>query len=118
MKKSIAIFTTHPIQYQAPLFKYLSQKKNIDLNIFFASDQGINKKKVDTGFTKKFAWNINLLNGYKYKFIGDNNVKVSSFFLRSKNIKRIISDSNFQVIIIFGWSSIFFFTSCFLVFVL
>lgn len=108
MKKSIAIFTTHPIQYQAPLFKYLSQKKHIDLNIFFASDQGINKKKVDTGFTKKFAWNINLLNGYKYKFIGDNNVKVSSFFLRSKNIKRIISDSNFQVIIIFGWSSIFF----------
>lgn len=108
MKKNIAIFTTHPIQYQAPLFKYLSKKKNIDLNIFFASDQGIDKEKVDNGFAKKFAWNVNLLNGYKYKFIGDDEVKVDSFFLRSKKIKKIISSSNFQVIIIFGWNNIFF----------
>ena len=69
MKRKIAIFTTHPIQYQIPLFRALEKKKNIDLTIFYASNHGI-KPKVDTEFNKKFAWNINLVSGYKYKIIG------------------------------------------------
>ncbi len=41
MKKKIAIFTTHPIQYQVPLFKQLAKKKNIKLTVYFASNHGI-----------------------------------------------------------------------------
>ena len=64
MKRKIGMFTTHPIQYQVPLFRSLEKVKNIDPYIFYASNHGI-KPKIDREFNKKFAWNINLTSGYK-----------------------------------------------------
>ena len=110
MKRKIAIFTTHPIQYQIPLFRALEKKKNIDLTIFYASNHGI-KPKVDTEFNKKFAWNINLVSGYKYKIIGSKKNNVNSFFLNSNKIKKELIDSGFDATIIFGWNSIYYLKS-------
>ena len=44
MKRKIGIFTTHPIQYQVPLFRSLERVKNIDAHIFYASNHGIKPK--------------------------------------------------------------------------
>ena len=54
MKKRVGIFTTHPIQYQVPLFRSLEKEKNISPYIFYASDHGI-KPKIDKEFNKKFS---------------------------------------------------------------
>lgn len=110
MKKKIGIFTTHPIQYQVPLFRSLRKEKNIDSHIFYASDHGL-KSKTDKEFNKKFAWNINLTSGYKYKFIGSKNSNVNSFFLNSNKIKEEIIKGNYDAIIIFGWNSIYYLKS-------
>ena len=40
MKKNIAIVTTHPIQYQIPLFKKFNKSKFINLFVFFGSRHG------------------------------------------------------------------------------
>ena len=34
----LAYIVTHPIQYQAPLLRYLAQSNEIDLEVFFLSD--------------------------------------------------------------------------------
>ncbi len=107
MKKKIAIFTTHPIQYQVPLFKQLAKKKNIKLTVYFASNHGIKINK-DKDFNKKFAWNINLDSGYNYRFIGTFKKDVNSFFLNSQFIKKEIKDNNYDLSIIFGWNNIFY----------
>ena len=44
--KKLAIITTHPIQYQIPLFKNL-KKNGIDVTVFFASKHGLNSNKID-----------------------------------------------------------------------
>ena len=67
--KKLAIITTHPIQYQIPLFKLL-KNKNVDANVFFASKQGIKSKFKDPEFLIRFKWEIesNLLHGFKSYF--------------------------------------------------
>ena len=43
--KKLAIITTHPIQYQIPLFKNL-KKYNIEPIVFYASRHGLKKHKI------------------------------------------------------------------------
>ena len=62
MNKRVAIFTTHLIQYQIPLFKELS--KLINLHVYFGSKHGLNTY-YDKDFNKKFKWDISLLKSYK-----------------------------------------------------
>jgi hypothetical protein len=33
--KKLAIITTHPIQYYAPIFRLLHQRGNIDIKVFY-----------------------------------------------------------------------------------
>jgi glycosyltransferase involved in cell wall biosynthesis len=68
MKYKLAILTSHPIQYQAPLFRKLAQHPEIDLMVYFCSDYGVTEK-IDPGFGVAFKWDIPLLDGYKYKFL-------------------------------------------------
>ena len=79
MRKRIAIFTTHPIQYQVPLFRMLAKIPNVKLKVYYASNQGVKFKK-DKDFNRKFAWNIDLISGYDHEYIGTNNDDVNEFF--------------------------------------
>ena len=54
--KKLAIITTHPIQYQIPLFKNL-KKYNIEPIVFYASRHGL-KKTQDHEFLQKIKWDI------------------------------------------------------------
>src|SRR5437867_2457621 len=58
----VAIFTTHPIQYQAPWFCALAEDGDLVVRVFFSyipdeQEQGI-------GFGTTFAWDIPLRDGY------------------------------------------------------
>ena len=77
MKKyKLAYFVSHPIQYQAPMLKELSNHPEIELTVFFQSDISL-KEYEDAGFGVKVKWDVNLLDGYQYKFLNilkkDNN---------------------------------------------
>ena len=63
--KKVAIITTHPIQYYAPVFTLLSRKT--ELYVFYT-----NRKMFDKGFRQKVQWDIPLLDGYSYIFADKN----------------------------------------------
>lgn len=65
----LAIITTHPIQYNAPWFRLLAQRKNIKIKVFYTWSQVAREEKYDPGFGKNIAWDIPLLEGYEYTFI-------------------------------------------------
>lgn len=105
MNKRVAIFTTHLIQYQIPLFKKLA--KIIDLHVFFGSKQGLSSYH-DKDFNKKIKWNIPLIKGYKYSILKNSNKNsLDSFFFNSSGIKQAIK-KNFDKVIILGWNNIFY----------
>lgn len=64
----LACLVTHPIQYQAPLFRYLSACPEIDLTVFFMNDFSVRGYQ-DSGFGIKLSWDIPLLDGYKHIFL-------------------------------------------------
>ncbi|MCB0332616.1 MAG: glycosyltransferase family 4 protein [Bdellovibrionales bacterium] len=64
----LAIVTTHPIQYYAPLFRALAASKELSLHVFYLWDFGI-KEHHDPGFQTDLAWDIPLLSGYDSSFI-------------------------------------------------
>ena len=65
--QKLAIVTTHPIQYYAPLFKLLNQRKQIDIKVYYTWGEG-SVKKFDPAFGKDIDWDIPLLDGYDYEW--------------------------------------------------
>jgi glycosyltransferase involved in cell wall biosynthesis len=66
--KRLAIITTHPIQYIAPLFRLLNERGKIHVKVFYTWGQTISGAKYDPGFGKQVDWDIPLLEGYEYSF--------------------------------------------------
>ncbi|HRI64794.1 MAG TPA: glycosyltransferase family 4 protein [Polyangium sp.] len=64
----IAILATHPIQYQAPLFRALAARNDVTTKVFFCWDFGV-KETIDPGFGRAFTWDIPLLDGYDHELI-------------------------------------------------
>ena len=62
----LGILTSHPIQYQAPWFRELA--KVVDLEVFFAHQQSA-AEQGDAGFGVAFDWDVDLLSGYKHRFL-------------------------------------------------
>ncbi len=64
----LAYLVSHPIQYQAPLLRFLAEQPDIDLTVFFLSDVSARAHE-DRGFGRSFAWDVPLLDGYRHVFL-------------------------------------------------
>lgn len=77
-KLNIYFVVTHPIQYFAPLYQHLAEKENVNVKVFFCSDETIHGVK-DQQFGVNFRWDIPLLTGYEHKFLRNWSWKPSIF---------------------------------------
>jgi glycosyltransferase involved in cell wall biosynthesis len=64
----LAILNTHPIQYFAPLYRRIAREADIQLTVYFCSQQGA-EEYVDEGFGQRIKWDTPLLEGYEHKFL-------------------------------------------------
>jgi glycosyltransferase involved in cell wall biosynthesis len=64
----LAYFSSHPIQYQSPLLKRISDEPDIELTAHFLSDFSVRPYQ-DTGFGKVIAWDVALLEGYAHDIL-------------------------------------------------
>ena len=67
MSNRIIFVTSHPIQYQVPVFRHLANTDDVEFSVLFAmlpdaAAQG-------AGFGVEFEWDIPLLEGYQYKVL-------------------------------------------------
>ncbi|MCS3657976.1 glycosyltransferase involved in cell wall biosynthesis [Salinibacter ruber] len=65
----LAVVSTHPIQYYAPLFRQLAKWKGLDLHVFFGWSGAAASSAHDPGFGQDVEWDIPLLEGYEYTFV-------------------------------------------------
>ena len=102
----IAIITTHPIQYNAPLFKLLNERKKVSSKIFYTWGQS-KSKLFDPGFGNEREWDIPLLEGYDYEFVENISRKHGSHHFKgidNPSLIEKIKEYSPDAILIYGWN--------------
>lgn len=64
----IAIVTSHPIQYQAPLWRDLAQDGRVPFEVWFLTPHAVQPSR-DREFGTTFSWDVDLLAGYSHRFL-------------------------------------------------
>jgi len=103
----LAVLTSHPIQYQAPLFRKLAAHPSIDLVVYFCSDFGVTRQ-VDPGFGLSFKWDIPLLDGYRHIFLKNRSrhPSVNSFWgMVNPGIISELRSETVDAILVHGYAS-------------
>jgi glycosyltransferase involved in cell wall biosynthesis len=104
----LAYIVTHPIQYQAPLLRYLAQSNEIDLEVFFLSDFSL-YAHFEQAFNHTFKWDITLTDGYAWEilprvFLG------TSRSLRPlwpvDALRRRLCEGRFDAVWVHGWGHV------------
>ena len=105
--KKLAIISTHPIQYNAPFYKLLTERNKIEIKVFYTWSQAENKKKFDPGFGKYISWDIPLLEGYNYMFVQNIANKPGSHHykgLQNPSLIKEIQKWGATAVLVYGWS--------------
>ena len=66
----VAVLNSHPIQYFAPLYRFLNAAPDLDVTAIYLSDSSIRGSK-DPGFDRDVKWDLDLLEGYRSVFVGN-----------------------------------------------
>ena len=104
----LAIFTSHPIQYQAPLFRALARSEHLAPTVFFGSRHGLDIT-MDSGFGQAFQWDVPLLEGYQHTFLPNTAARpdVSRFNgVRLTRPESVLVDGRFDALLLLGWQTL------------
>jgi glycosyltransferase involved in cell wall biosynthesis len=102
----LAIVTTHPIQYNAPLFKLLSERKKITIMVFYTWSQA-RHTVFDPGFDRERKWDIPLLEGYPFTFVNNKAGRPGSHHfwgVQNPGLIGEIEDWQPDGLLVYGWS--------------
>jgi glycosyltransferase involved in cell wall biosynthesis len=104
--KRLAIITTHPVQYYAPLFKILHEKGQIEIRVFYTwGEQSVQKH--DPGFKKIVNWDLPLLEGYPFEFSVNTSAQPGShhfFGIKTPELINRIKSFEPDALLILGWA--------------
>jgi glycosyltransferase involved in cell wall biosynthesis len=64
----LAILTTHPIQYQVPLWQALAKDGRVPFEVWYLTSHATQPSR-DREFGKEFAWDLEMLAGYEHRFL-------------------------------------------------
>lgn len=105
--KKLAIITSHPIQYNAPLFRLLTERGNIQLKVFYTWGQTEQGFVYDPDFKQAFKWDIPLLDGYEKEFVENVSTNPSAGHfsgIKNKDLVERINRYNPDTLLVYGWS--------------
>ena len=104
MKLNKLVFiTSHPIQYQVPIFKKIA-KFNKNFSVIFENKVKKNVIINDQGFNKKIKWGNSLVKGYKFSHFR----KKTDLIINIKNLYMYLKKNNIEYVILSGWNSSFY----------
>jgi glycosyltransferase involved in cell wall biosynthesis len=103
----LAIISTHPIQYYAPVFRALAQSDAVNPRVFFTWSQTAEGHVFDPGFGMNFSWDVPLLDGYDHIFVSNIAMRPGSdhfFGIRNPTLIPAIAEWGACVVLIYGWN--------------
>jgi glycosyltransferase involved in cell wall biosynthesis len=107
MMKKLAIVTSHPIQYNAPLFRLLTERGRVDVKVFYTWGQTEQGLVYDPDFKREFKWDIPLLEGYEHEFVENTSKNPGAGHfngIRNFDLHERINRYNPDTLLVLGWS--------------
>lgn len=104
--RKLAIVTTHPIQYNAPFFKLLTERGKLLLKVFYTWPQAIEGFD-DPDFGKSIKWDIPLLEGYDWEAVPNVAKKPSSKKWNGIDCPQLITKIDKfgpDAVMVYGWN--------------
>jgi glycosyltransferase involved in cell wall biosynthesis len=103
----LAAIATHPIQYQAPLWRAITASGKIGLKVFFATRHGL-EPSLDRGFGKSFAWDIPLIEGYDHEFLPSVRIPLFKGPVGDrfpKGLEKRLREGHFDAVLVHGYAN-------------
>lgn len=104
MKPRVAFLTTHPIQYQVPVFRLLSQREDLELEVLFCQIPDAEQQGAEFGVA--FQWDVPLLDGYPFHVLDNvaGQPSVTAFNgCDTPGLTRLFRQRGYDVVVINGW---------------
>jgi glycosyltransferase involved in cell wall biosynthesis len=105
----LAIVSTHPIQYYAPIFQLLARADALSVKVFYTWSQAAAGSVDDAGFGRSITWDIPLLEGYEFEFVPNvarRRPGTGHFWgLRNPGLARAIEAWDADAVLVFGWNA-------------
>ena len=100
----LACIVTHPIQYQAPMFRYLAIDPAISLTVFFLTDRSTGSH-YDPGFRTQITWDTPL-GGYPHHFLtaAKDQRRLSFLRLAAGELWRLLAAGRFDALWVHGYA--------------
>ena len=105
--KRLVVITTHPIQYNSPLFAMLSKRGKIEIKVFYTWGAAVEENKYDPGFGKIIKWDLPLLEGYENSFVENTAIDPGSHHFKgivNPSLIKDIESWKADAILVFGWA--------------
>jgi glycosyltransferase involved in cell wall biosynthesis len=105
----LAVVSTHPIQYYAPIFRALAASTVLKPRVFYTWSQTASGAIADAGFGRSIEWDIPLLAGYEYQFVPNvaRRPGPDHFWgLQNPTLNQTIAEWRPNAILVFGWNSV------------
>lgn len=102
----LAIISSHPIQYNAPMFALLARSDVIEPRVFYTWSQS-RDTLFDKDFGKQITWDIPLLDGYGFEFVENTsgNPGPGSFKgIVCPGLNQAIRNWGADALLVFGWN--------------
>jgi len=103
---TLGVLATHPIQYQAPLYRALANE--LDLHVYFAHRQTA-RGQADAGFGVEFEWDVDLLGGYDHTFLDNRASRPSTerfMGCDTPTIAQVVRQERFDAFLVTGWNTL------------
>ncbi len=100
----LAFLTTHPIQYQVPVFRHLAEQPGVDFRAIFCTLPTPEQQGAEFGV--EFEWDIPLLDGYSHHVL--ENVSKQPGLMHfggcdTPGVERYLREQRFDAVAINGW---------------
>src|SRR4029077_7347049 len=101
----LAILTTHPIQYQVPLWQALAKDGRVPFEVWYLTSHATQPSH-DREFGKKFAWDLDMLAGYPHRFLNVVDEATPGSFLKCRLREKLrdrVRGAGVRALWIQGW---------------
>lgn len=102
--KKLVVIETHPVQYRAPVYRFLQQFLSIPTTVIYGSDFSV-RDGYDSEFKKAFSWDADLLSGYKAVFLPEAGRKIRNISeISTKGLGEALKQLDPGAVLLVGYS--------------